>query len=288
MVLQVSVRSPALSPALWAICLGAISPSLALSAGDAVPNSAGAATVQAASQAEREAEIADDRARGAEQVAKEATKSAATAEKKAESAADKADQAQKGVADATKRAEEAATKAEEAAKQAAKAEAKASEAIPEAREEAREEARRVSAVAVPSNRMAHVVGAYLSVWGDPYPTTIGANIAYHVYDFVRVNLGFGSDDADVFRAATAGVGAKLFVPGWNLSPVLGLNLSFTKRTDNRRPRTVRGFDPSGAHGYTNFGLDWVTGLGFNFGVGYVQPLYAGVGGSYYLNAGVFL
>jgi len=67
-----------------------------------------------------------------------------------------------------------------------------------------------------------------------------------------------------------------------------MNVSFEKRENDTRPRTVRGFSPNGAIPYANFGFDWETGLGINFAVGYDQPLRANNSGSWYLNAGVFL
>jgi hypothetical protein len=121
-----------------------------------------------------------------------------------------------------------------AAKHAAEAAEKAAQAADEARKTA------TSSTAIPSNRSTHIVGGYLSLWGDPFPTTTGINVAYNVYDFLRVNLGFGSDASDVFRLSTVGLGAKLFMPGWSLSPTVGMNLSFTKRDQDNRPRAFRG------------------------------------------------
>ena len=62
-------------------------------------------------------------------------------------------------------------------------------------------------------------------WVILSPALWGINIAYNVYDFVRVNAGVGTDSTERVTATTFGVGAKVFVPGWALSPVVGPNRS---------------------------------------------------------------
>src|SRR5206468_6421538 len=57
------------------------------------------------------------------------------------------------------------------------------------------------------------IGAYASLWGDPYPALYGVNLAYNVYDFVRINGGVGTNNTDTKRATIFGAGVKLLVPG---------------------------------------------------------------------------
>ena len=85
-------------------------------------------------------------------------------------------------------------------------------------------------------RLNHPIGAYLALWGDPFPALWGANIAYNVYDFVRLTAGVGTDSTTHVTATTFGMGAKLFVPNWALSPVVGLNWSFDNLTSGGNVR----------------------------------------------------
>lgn len=135
-----------------------------------------------------------------------------------------------------------------------------------------------------SNRMNDRLGGYVSLFGDPYPATFGANVAYNVYDFLRVNGGVGTDRTNNVSATSFGIGAKAMVPGWPLTPIAGINWANTSVPNNSNVRGIQ----SGNHFYANAGLDWQTTFGVNIGAGWNQPLVSNASGLVYLNAGFFL
>jgi hypothetical protein len=139
-----------------------------------------------------------------------------------------------------------------------------------------------------SSRHFHPLGAYASLWGDPYPSNLGVNIAYNVEDFVRINVGVGSNTPGTnFKIDTVGAGVKLFVPTWSLSPSVGFNIANSSGNSSNQ-KAVFGFDPSGTRAYVNAGFDWQTNVGLYFAAGYAQSLRNGEGGSFYANGGIFL
>jgi hypothetical protein len=137
-----------------------------------------------------------------------------------------------------------------------------------------------------SNRMGHRIGAYLAVYGDPYPSKYGVNLAYNVYDFLRVTGGVGTDTEHV-SVNSIGAGLKVMVPGLQLTPVAGLNFAFAN-VQGGQPVNVRGFNASGSHAYVNLGADWQTGIGVNIGAGYIHSFRSGVEDSIYAQAGFYL
>src|SRR4051812_30156988 len=82
------------------------------------------------------------------------------------------------------------------------------------------------------------IGVYATLWGEPFPSLVGANLSYNVYDFARVSAGIGSDSTDRLRASTMGVGMKLFVPSLPLSPTVGLHWAADSARGDT-PRTLR-------------------------------------------------
>jgi len=139
---------------------------------------------------------------------------------------------------------------------------------------------------VGSNRLSHRFGAYLSLYGDPYPSKYGANIAYNVYDFARITGGVGTD-SDRITVNSVGAGLKLLVPGLQLTPVAGVNFAFAN-VQGGQPVNVRGFNASGSHVYFNLGADWQTGIGVNLALGYIHSFRSGVQDAIYANVGFFL
>ncbi len=134
-------------------------------------------------------------------------------------------------------------------------------------------------------------GAFLGVLGDPFPTLVGVNLAYNVFDFLRATAGLGQVSASVGNssasATTVGAGARFLVPGWSLSPVAGLSLAYVGYSSTGGALSVGGFDSGGLHAYASLGIDWQTASGFNVGAGYNLSTKAGVGGMPYLNLGWF-
>jgi hypothetical protein len=150
-----------------------------------------------------------------------------------------------------------------------------------------------SEATVDSNRMKNRLGAYLGLLGDPFPTIIGVNVAYNIFDFMRATGGFGQVSASASfggaevsaKATTFGLGTRFFVPGWSLSPVGGL--SFAAVSVSGSGVSVNNFSDSGSHVYATLGADWQAASGFNVGVGYNISFKSGIGGMPYINLGWF-
>lgn len=144
-----------------------------------------------------------------------------------------------------------------------------------------------------SNRMKRRAGGYVGLLGDPFPTLVGLNVAYNVFDFMRATVGLGKVSASVgtaeATATTIGGGARFFVPGWSFSPVVGLSTAYVSvsQTDGMSI-SVKNFETSGMHLYGTVGFDWQSPSGFNVGAGYNLSFKSGVGGLPYINLGWYL
>ncbi len=150
-----------------------------------------------------------------------------------------------------------------------------------------------SPVSSDSARMTHPFGFYVDLLGDPAPSLWGVNLAYNLFDFMRVNASYGqavSVTLGSFSASmfSVGAGAKFMVPKWNFTPVVGLN--WTQATVSVSGSTsIWGLSQSGSLACfgTNIGFDYLASSGFNFGAG-VTILFAGISaGLPYLNLGWF-
>jgi hypothetical protein len=147
---------------------------------------------------------------------------------------------------------------------------------------------------VESNRMKNRAGAYLGLLGDPYPTLVGVNLAYNVFDFMRVSAGFGKISASASfgstevssSATTIGGTVRFMVPNWSLTPTAGLGFSHVSISDDAGVTvSVKNFTESASHLYGNFGFDWQSSGGFNVGAGYNYSFKSGIGGAVYVNLG---
>lgn len=142
-----------------------------------------------------------------------------------------------------------------------------------------------------SNRSKKKLGVHVGLLGDPFPTLVGFNANYNVMDWARATVGYGSVSADVtggkLTATTFGLGARFMVPNWSFSPVVGLSWATVSVTAEGTGviGDVGGFSGSASHLYATFGVDWQSGIGFNFGAGYNYSLKSGVGGLPYVNLG---
>jgi hypothetical protein len=139
-----------------------------------------------------------------------------------------------------------------------------------------------------SHRMSNRLGAFLAV-GEPDPGILGLNLAYNVTDFLRAQAGYSSISTSGLgvdaSATTIGVGAKALVPGWNLSPAVGVHWATVSYTGNGL--TVNGFNSSGSHVYTSFGIDYQAKGGFFGAMGYNYSLKSEIGGNGYVSLGWF-
>ena len=154
----------------------------------------------------------------------------------------------------------------------------------------------VSLQSAPSHRSLKKFGAYLGL-GEPAPTVIGINIAYNLAEFVRLRAGYGSQTVatginlsglNLMEASTStiGMGARFFVPGWNLTPSAGLHWANVSYSGDGMT-SVGGFTQSGSHIYSTIGVDWQAQSGFNAGLGYQFSFKSGGDSGLYLTAGWF-
>ncbi len=150
-----------------------------------------------------------------------------------------------------------------------------------------------------SARMTNRLGAAIGIVGNPYPSILGVNAAYNVTDFLRGEAGFGQIEATTgmsinnsgvqtktSKITTIGAGATGFMPGWNLSPTLGVHVSNVS-TEGEGTITVQGFEGSGTLVYGSLGADWQASNGFNTSLGYNLPLGGKGAGSFYASLGWF-
>jgi hypothetical protein len=148
-----------------------------------------------------------------------------------------------------------------------------------------------SAKLEPSHRMQKRAGAYLGILGDPFPTLIGVNLGYNVFDFLRATAGIGqvsaSTGASTASATTLGAGARFLVPGWSLSPSAGLSVAYLAYASDGLGISLGNYGAGGLHAYASFGVDWQTEGGFNLGLGYNVSFRSGFGGMPYINLGWF-
>lgn len=141
----------------------------------------------------------------------------------------------------------------------------------------------------PSARMEHRLGAYLGV-DDPSPGLLGINLAYNAFDWLRFTAGYASLSTsigdDESSATTIGAGVRALVPGWSLSPSVGLAYAHIGYSGDGG-LTVGGFNESGSQVYGSVGLDYQAHSGFNGAIGLNQSFRSGIGTSAYVNLGWF-
>jgi hypothetical protein len=140
-----------------------------------------------------------------------------------------------------------------------------------------------------STRMKNRVGFNIG-WSDPFPGLIGGTVAYHLTDFLRGSIGYSSTSTEIFGVSssisTIAVGAKGFVPGWDLSPTVGLHYAGVIHSGDGTV-SVDGFSEDGGHMYASVGIDYQTSAGFNVNGGYQFSFKSGIDSSAYVNLGWF-
>jgi hypothetical protein len=149
-----------------------------------------------------------------------------------------------------------------------------------------------------SNRLDHRIGFSLGIL-DPNPGLLGLNAHYNINDYLRASAGWANLEttssisvdgntttSQKSRADTFGVGLTGAVPGWNLTPTLGLHYAriFYSGTPGLE---VGGFKESGGHVYTSIGVNYQSPSGFDVEVGYNLSLASNVGGSAFAHLGWF-
>lgn len=147
--------------------------------------------------------------------------------------------------------------------------------------------------AVEGNRASHRFGVFLGV-DNPYPTLVGGNVGFHLFDWLRASGGYGKIEATLFgntiSASTLGGLVNVFVPGWGFSPTAGLGYSKVDATITGTASAnldVAGFRGSGSHVFMSVGLDWVAQNGFYVATGVHVSTKADVDALPYFNIGWF-
>lgn len=141
---------------------------------------------------------------------------------------------------------------------------------------------------VSESRMNRRLGLIVGV-GSPSPGLVGANVAYNVLSALRAEVGLAQIKTEFFgqetSSTTFGFGAKGFVPGWKLTPTVGLH--FATYTNSTSGEFIGSSSSGGSHIYTTLGMDYQATSGFNLGVGYAVSFRSGMGSSAFINLGWF-
>lgn len=150
-----------------------------------------------------------------------------------------------------------------------------------------------------SARLARKIGFYVGVVNEPAPSLLSVNAGYNVTDYLRLSAGLGRISSSLSTtdslgnsasiegsATTLGAGARFMVPGWSLTPTVGLHAAHVFYSGTPMI-TLGGFDQNGGHVYVSGGLDYQSKGGFNLGLGINKSFKSEIGNSAYLNMGWF-
>lgn len=147
------------------------------------------------------------------------------------------------------------------------------------------------------NRIAHRLGAYVGILGDPHPTVAGINFAYNVNEFMRASVGFGkvsvssgvtvsgggfSISTEDQSMTTLGAAVKFLMPNWNLSPAVTVGYSHVSIDEG-----IQLADYKTNNIYLGLGADWQAENGFNFGAGMNLSMNSAAPSAPYINVGMF-
>lgn len=100
---------------------------------------------------------------------------------------------------------------------------------------------------------------------DPYPSLIGVTAGYSTSSTMRLELGVGRRNLDLSHVTTWAIGAKFFVPHWNLTPWASIHVAGVSHEGRD---AILGFASSGMHGYAGLGVEWMTESGFTASFGF--------------------
>jgi len=116
------------------------------------------------------------------------------------------------------------------------------------------------------------IGVYVHVLGEPFPSIFGVHHGLNLLRFLRLNAGYGMTRD--LKTMLIGGGAKLLLPGFNLSPFLGLNGA---RLNNSDAKISTGSLQNTNLVYAGVGLDWQTSFGLNLSFGFNYSFTVGAG-----------
>lgn len=162
-----------------------------------------------------------------------------------------------------------------------------------------------TSVSLASGRTDRRLGVY-AAFGDPTGSLIGGNVAFNVFNFLKVNAGYGVTTFDAatlssygvsipsslsvfgssvsISARNVGFGAQLLFPGWLFSPSVGVKYISTTVVGS-----VIGISLpllSATTFVAQFGLDWQSSFGLQLAGGWqipfssTLPILVGVGSPY--------
>ncbi len=137
-----------------------------------------------------------------------------------------------------------------------------------------------------SQRSVQRAGVTLGL-NDPVPAVAGISVGYNVFDFMRLTAGVGRFNSDYqyngytlkTKSVTYGAGARFMMPGWNLTPVIGMSWATI---------ATEGFPNDDHHVYGVVGVEWQSDFGLNVGAGYERSSDSKIGGLPYVNVGWFV
>jgi hypothetical protein len=125
------------------------------------------------------------------------------------------------------------------------------------------------------SRTLHRFGLYAGL-GDPFPSLWGIHAGYNLADFLRVTAGYGSFTYFTVNVTSMNVGVKGFVPGWKVSPMVGVNYNLiSSNATTITVNTLTFANPAGTNLNAltlNLGVDWQTDGGFLLGGAYNLPV----------------
>ncbi len=149
-----------------------------------------------------------------------------------------------------------------------------------------------------SSRADNKIGSFVGI-GNPFPSILGINAAYHITPRIRATAGYGEVEvttsitisnagvaSEKVTAKTYGLGAEYMLMEGNFTPVVGLHGGYFD-VKGKGTFSVQGFEKSTGLAYANAGIDWLTSGGFNLGTGINVALLGGSGASFYGNIGYF-
>lgn len=141
-------------------------------------------------------------------------------------------------------------------------------------------------------------GTYVGI-GNPYPSLLGLNVAYNVDSHIRASIGYGEIEVtsgitfdgngiseQKTKASTYSAGADYLITDYQVRPLVGLRAGYFNVSGNGT-FNVQGVSRSTGLLYTNIGLDWLAGGGFNMGAGLNVAMLGGAGANFYANLGYF-
>lgn len=106
-----------------------------------------------------------------------------------------------------------------------------------------------------SNRMNHKINLVAGLLMDQF-SVLGVSAGYQVSDAARLRLGLGT----IGIGTSISAGAKFMVPGWNVTPTLGVDLAYVSGTLDFGTLGTTRF--GGVIPMTSLGVEWTASGGF--------------------------